>query len=153
MEIAWKLCINSDEEEEGHQRGEEELYQVRSDDKDFLFLWYNNVTSAGSERRHKAFIAQTGDNLVIRCDVQIVRGRSCQKTDEMSGLHPQYMLSKRFPVHAAIELQDLKSIASLLSNEKDARYHFDRKLTNNEVMISWTTFFLLVDRMNIEYSV
>ena len=51
----------------------------------------------------------------------------------MSGLHPQYMLSKRFPVHAAIELQDLKSIATLLGNQKDARYHFDRKLTNNEV--------------------
>ena len=51
----------------------------------------------------------------------------------MSGLHPQYMLSKRFPVHAAIELQDLKTIASLLGNPKDARYHFDRKLTNNEV--------------------
>ena len=53
----------------------------------------------------------------------------------MSGLHPQYMLSKRFPVHAAIELQDLKSIATLLGNQKDARYHFDRKLTNNEVSI------------------
>ena len=71
----------------------------------------------------------------------------------MSGLHPQYMLSKRFPVHAAIELQDLKSIASLLSNEKDARYHFERKLTNNEVIISWKKIFSLVDRMNIEYSV
>ena len=46
----------------------------------------------------------------------------------MSGLHPQYMLSKRFPVHAAIELQDLKTIALLLGNPKDARYHFDRKL-------------------------
>jgi len=53
----------------------------------------------------------------------------------MSGLHPQYMLSKRFPVHAAIELQDLKSIASLLGNERDARYHLDRKLTNNEVSV------------------
>ena len=53
----------------------------------------------------------------------------------MSGLHPQYMLSKRFPVHAAIELQDLQSIASLLGNERDARYHLDRKLTNNEVTL------------------
>ena len=53
----------------------------------------------------------------------------------MSGLHPQYMLSKRFPVHAAIELQDLKTIATLLCNVKEARYHFERKLTNNEVQL------------------
>ena len=36
-------------------------------------------------------------------------------------------------MHAAIELQDLKGFASLLRDPKDARYHFDRKLTNNEV--------------------
>ena len=70
----------------------------------------------------------------------------------MSGLHPQYMLSKRFPVHAAIELQDLKSIASLLGNERDARYHLDRKLTNNEVTLSGKICFLLGLRIN-EYSV
>ena len=51
----------------------------------------------------------------------------------MSGLHPQYMLSKRFPVHAAIELQDLQTFASLLCNKREASYHFDRKLTNTEV--------------------
>ena len=54
----------------------------------------------------------------------------------MSGLHPQYMLSKRFPVHAAIELQDLHTFASLLCNKREASYHFDRKLTNSEVSIS-----------------
>ena len=54
----------------------------------------------------------------------------------MSGLHPQYMLSKRFPVHAAIELQDLHTFASLLCNRKEASYHFDRKLTNSEVSTS-----------------
>ena len=72
----------------------------------------------------------------------------------MSGLHPQYMLSKRFPVHAAIELQDLKSIASLLGNERDARYHLDRKLTNNEVTLLSEFRFLLELRLEInEYSV
>ena len=73
----------------------------------------------------------------------------------MSGLHPQYMLSKRFPVHAAIELQDLKTIASLLGNPKDARYHFDRKLINNEVKdlniysgqtLKWCMTFVLIIR-------
>merc|ERR1712079_473279 len=59
----------------------------------------------------------------------------CRRRIAMSGLHPQYMLSKRFPVHAAIELQDLKSLATLLGNQNGARYHFDRKLTNNEVSI------------------
>ena len=53
----------------------------------------------------------------------------------MSGLHPQYMLSKRFPVHAAIELQDLQSFASLLCNQREADYHFDRKLTNSEASV------------------
>ena len=54
----------------------------------------------------------------------------------MSGLHPQYMLSKRFPVHAAIELQDLHTFASLLCNRREASYHFDRKLTNSEVSMN-----------------
>ena len=74
-------------------------------------------------------ILQTHDNLV---HVHVIIFNSQFK---MSGLHPQYMLSKRFPVHAAIELQDLKGFVSLLRDPKDARYHFDRKLTNNEVRI------------------
>jgi len=53
----------------------------------------------------------------------------------MSGMHPQFMLSKRFPVHTAIELQDLTTLASLLSQERDARFHFERKLTDNEVSV------------------
>ena len=56
-----------------------------------------------------------------------------RNTLAMSGLHPQYMLSKRFPVHAAIELQDLHTFASLLCNQREADYHFDRRLTNSEV--------------------
>ena len=51
----------------------------------------------------------------------------------MSGLHPQFMLSKRFPVHAAIELLDLPALAKLLKEE--ARFHFGRKLTDSEVII------------------
>jgi len=50
-------------------------------------------------------------------------------------MHPQFMLSKRFPVHAAIELQDLTALASLLSKAMDARFHFERKLTDNEVSV------------------
>ena len=53
----------------------------------------------------------------------------------MSGMHPQFMLSKRFPVHAAIELKDLTTLASLLSKSRDAQFHFERKLTDNEVDI------------------
>ena len=51
----------------------------------------------------------------------------------MSGLHPQFMLSKRFPVHAAIELLDLLALAKMLNEE--ARFHFGRKLTDSEVII------------------
>ena len=51
----------------------------------------------------------------------------------MSGLHPQFMLSKRFPVHAAIELLDLLALAKMLKEE--ARFHFGRKLTDSEVII------------------
>ena len=52
-------------------------------------------------------------------------------------MHPQFMLSKRFPVHTAIEMQDLTTLASLLSQAMDARFHFERKLTNNEVSIKY----------------
>ena len=57
----------------------------------------------------------------------------------MSGMHPQFMLSKRFPLHTAIEMQDLKTLASLLSQERDARFHFERKLTDNEVITVYIT--------------
>ena len=49
----------------------------------------------------------------------------------MSGMHPQFMLSKRFPMHTAIERLDLTTLAELLKNE--ARFHFGRKLTDSEV--------------------
>ena len=60
----------------------------------------------------------------------------------MSGMHPQFMLSKRFPVHTAIELQDLTTLASLLSQERDARFHFERKLTDNEVTTKYIFAFI-----------
>ena len=51
----------------------------------------------------------------------------------MSNIHPQFLLSKRFPVHTAVELQDVKSLASLLSQPMDAKFYFSRKLTGTEV--------------------
>ena len=32
-------------------------------------------------------------------------------------LHPRFLLSKRFPVHAAVELQDLATLHRLLSDQ------------------------------------
>ena len=32
-------------------------------------------------------------------------------------LHPRFLLSKRFPVHAAVELQDLPTLHRLLSDQ------------------------------------
>ena len=49
----------------------------------------------------------------------------------MSGMHPQFMLSKRFPMHTAIERLDLATLAELL--KKESRFHFGRKLTDSEV--------------------
>ena len=61
----------------------------------------------------------------------------------MSGLHPQFMLSKRFPVHAAIELLDLHTLAKLLNEE--ARFHFGRKLTDSEVsLMAVMSYFIVV---------
>lgn len=51
----------------------------------------------------------------------------------MDGIHPKFVLSKRFPVHAAIEQLDLAALKSLLTPASDARFHFGRKLTNTEV--------------------
>ena len=70
----------------------------------------------------------------------------------MDGIHPKFVLSKRFPVHAAIEQLDLVNIflinkylsnftkkqvnlKSLLTPASDARFHFGRKLTNTEVSV------------------
>ena len=70
----------------------------------------------------------------------------------MDGIHPKFVLSKRFPVHAAIEQLDLVNIflinkylsnftkkqvnlKSLLTPASDARFHFGRKLTNTDVSV------------------
>jgi len=53
----------------------------------------------------------------------------------MDGIHPKFVLSKRFPVHAAIEQLDLVNLKSLLTPASDARFHFGRKLTNTEVSV------------------
>ena len=68
---------------------------------------------------------------------------SSRRSVKMSGLHPQFMLSKRFPVHAAIELLDLHTLAKLLNEE--ARFHFGRKLTDSEVsMMAVMSYFIVV---------
>ena len=54
----------------------------------------------------------------------------------MSGMHPQFMTAKRFPVHAAIETLDLVTLADLL--KKEANFHFGRKLANSEVTFQMT---------------
>jgi hypothetical protein len=53
----------------------------------------------------------------------------------MDGIHPKFVLSKRFPVHAAIEQLDLVALKNLLTPASDARFHFGRKLTNTDVRI------------------
>ena len=61
----------------------------------------------------------------------------------MDGIHPKFVLSKRFPVHAAIELLDLHTLAKLLNEE--ARFHFGRKLTDSEVnMMAVMSYFIVV---------
>ena len=56
----------------------------------------------------------------------------------MSGIHPQFLLSKRFPVHTAIETQDTRALASLLAEPVDAQFYFSRKLTSTGVSILCT---------------
>ena len=51
----------------------------------------------------------------------------------MSGMHPQFLLSKRFPVHTAVEKQDTSALASLLGHAMDARFHLSRKLPDSDV--------------------
>ena len=53
----------------------------------------------------------------------------------MDGIHPKFVLSKRFPVHAAIEQLDLHALKNLLTPVSDARFHFGRKLTNTDISV------------------
>ena len=53
----------------------------------------------------------------------------------MSDLHPNFFLSKRFPVHAAIELRDMKTLKELLSDQIDANFYFERQLPHSEVSV------------------
>ena len=45
----------------------------------------------------------------------------------------RFLISKKFPVHAAIELEDVETVRQLLENECDASFHFDRRLPDSEV--------------------
>ena len=49
----------------------------------------------------------------------------------MCELHPQFMLAKQFPVHAAIETLDFVTLEELLG--KEGSFHVRRKLPNSEV--------------------
>jgi hypothetical protein len=79
----------------------------------------------------------------------------------MDGIHPKFVLSKRFPVHAAVEqlnlpelgtyhvpiirkknvfffliyLENLLVLEKLLTPASDARFHFGRKLTGTEISV------------------
>ena len=71
----------------------------------------------------------------------------------MDGIHPKFVLSKRFPVHAAIEqlnlhalkviknicfdqlMMELIDIQDLLTPVSDARFHFGRKLTHTDISV------------------
>jgi len=53
----------------------------------------------------------------------------------MDGIHPKFVLSKRFPVHAAIEQLNLHALKDLLTPVSDARFHFGRKLTNTDISV------------------
>ena len=53
----------------------------------------------------------------------------------MDGIHPKFVLSKRFPVHAAIEQLNLHALKDLLSPVSDARFHFGRKLTATDISV------------------
>ena len=73
-------------------------------------------------------------------------------TVKMDGIHPKFVLSKRFPVHAAIEQLNLHALKvcdweylwliltllchqDLLTPISDARFHFGRKLTNTDISV------------------
>ena len=53
----------------------------------------------------------------------------------MDGIHPKFVLSKRFPVHAAIEQLNLHALKDLLTPVSDARFHFGRKLTATDLSV------------------
>lgn len=57
------------------------------------------------------------------------------RTRSMSDLHPDFFLSKRFPVHAAIELRDLRTLQELLSDQMDANFYFERKLPRTDISV------------------
>ena len=40
----------------------------------------------------------------------------------MEGIHPKFILSKRFPVHAAVEQLQLDDLERLLQPSSDAKY-------------------------------
>ena len=52
-----------------------------------------------------------------------------QVLDEMSRI----LTSKKFPVHAAVELQDVESVRQLLGDECEASFHFSRRIPESEV--------------------
>ena len=53
----------------------------------------------------------------------------------MDGIHPKFVLSKRFPVHAAVEQLQLLELERLLTPTSDAKFHFGRKLNNTDISI------------------
>ena len=53
----------------------------------------------------------------------------------MDGIHPKFVLSKRFPVHAAVEQLNLEELEKLLTPASDARFHFGRKLNGTDISI------------------
>ena len=46
-------------------------------------------------------------------------------------LHPRFLLSKRFPVHAAVELQDLDTLHRLLSDQLGTEHFLDKRNIEN----------------------
>ena len=53
----------------------------------------------------------------------------------MADLHPRFFISKRYPVHTAIELRDIKTVKSLLSDPMDAQFYLERKLPQTEISL------------------
>ena len=46
-------------------------------------------------------------------------------------------MSKKFPVHTAIELQDVRGLQQLLDNECNASFHLERKLPDSQVSVGY----------------
>ena len=53
----------------------------------------------------------------------------------MEGIHPKFILSKRFPVHAAVEQVNLDSLEQLLTPASDAKFHFGRKINGTDISV------------------